>query len=290
MTESPPAGYNRRDKPLPHEFAYQVGFDITNTGMEAHTITLLKTTKQSGDPKLIVVNPRNSGFAVDEGPVICYDSIVQKMTIVKEWSMTETSMETDHIPALRIKTMKIMGAFEDAWTPADEKTSETIADLLEVTSDLTNEDVVPTVGGVNLPSSYGSIPLSTVTDAEAYTDYNLTTNDDPEGIVMDWDGIYDAMQYYTNGAKLKSLIGKIKNITLTQNRPFHSSYENKFIPKKIRYGNPHLFFGELLSVPHYTSLDQLVDKSQSFTSLAHAVCKIHVRFNEWNPDFDQARM
>ena len=247
VNERVPRGYNRRDKPLPHEMHYRFQLDLATAAKRATMLTMMRTTKGSNDPATIEVNPRNSNFAVDAGSVICYDSIVQKLTMSLDFTLSEHAIDTDGIKALGLYYFTIAGAWEDSWTPADEGvTTNTIADLLEITSEATtNDDVTPTFNGNDL-SATSTHPLSTVTMSEAFGDLNLSGANNIEGITFDQDQIYDAKQYYTNGGKLNTLMGHIHKVVLTENRPHKHVMISKFVPRKVRYGNPHLYFGTCL--------------------------------------------
>ncbi len=292
MPERPPPGYNRRDKPLPHEFYYQVALvGAVNTGNNFQA-TFLRTSTSSVDPKTIPVNPRHAAYAVDDGPVVCFDSIVQFITISTDISLTEGFMHTDKLAALKYYWWNIHGAFEDSWTPADERTTTTIAQLLHVTSTVAQEDVVPETGGLNITGV--DHPFSTVTMPEVFGDYDLSTNATPEDTTTDnfiLRELFDAKQYYTNGGKLNSLMGSINTGILTSQRnPHHSMFEKKFTPKQCRFANPHMIFSRQYHVPIPLDPSSAIGAGDSTASVNSLNLTIRVRFNEWNPDFDQARM
>lgn len=289
VSEKPPRGYDKMDKPLPHEFYYEVNFDATVAGNTGFIATYIRTTKNSVDPATIEVNPRNTNFAKDEGPVICYDSIVAKINLHYMWSLPKHFLETDKITALSFQRYPIQGVWEDAWTPADEKSTLTIAQLVNVLSDTTNEDVIPEFNGTNL-QGVGNHPLSTITAAEAFGDYSLTTDAVMEGVSMfNPQPLRDAFQYYTNGGKLKTIIGKITNHDLSRQKPNARFNVTKFIRPQFRNGNPHLFVGEAVQVPQPTSQQQYFSSGEDSTG-DHLRWAVHVRYNEWNKLFNQSRM
>jgi len=293
MAERPPPGYNRRDKPLPHDFTYLFDLKIADDTKNKAMCTFLRTSKLSVDPKTIPVNTRHASYAVDTGPLICFDSIVQMITITQDIQLTEESRKTDNIGAISIYDWNIHGAFEDSWTPADEKTTTTIAQLLHVISDTTNEDVVPEVAGnTDLPAL--DQPLSSVTGTEIFATYNMAVSAVQENTSADAgtiDELFDAKQYYTNGGKLNSLMGRMNKTILNQETKIHSSrFERKFTPRNVRFGNPHMFFARQFLLPKLLDSAQLTPFSQAVTATKHVGVRVNVRFNEWNPDFDQARM
>ncbi len=292
MAERPPPGYNKRDKPLHHSFYYSIGLRADSSQLNKSMMTFLRTTLDSVDPATINVNPRNSAFAVETSPTICFDSIIQMMTITQSIFLSEAAIATDKINQFAFYDWNIHGAFEDSWTPADEKTTTTIAQLLHVTSDTTKEDVVPEVNGVKITGK--DQPVSNkVFPTEAFGDYNLTTNKVPEGTTDDFDmidEIFDAKQYYTNGGKLNSLMGKINKTILTNHKRQSLRFEKRFTPKNVRFGNPHLFFGRQLYLPKVDEKGQLMIQGGTVGAAPQVGIKTNVRFNEWNPDFDQSRM
>ncbi len=292
MAERPPPGYDKRDKPLPHDFVYRVPLIASSQFGNKFMATFIRTSTDTGDPKTIEVNPRNTSFAVDKGPCICFDSIVQFMTISTDIILTESFVYTEKLSALAIYHYNIHGSFEDSWTPADEKTTTTIAQLLHITSDTTKEDVVPETAGADL-GTFQNHPLSTVTMAEAFGDYDLGTNLIPENTTDDQasiDELRDALQYYTNGGKLKTLMGKINRTILTNNRLSTHTFEKRFTPRSARFGNPHTFFGRQYIVPPFNDVDNIFPVDATLSGASVCGVNIRVRYNEWNPDFDQARM
>ncbi len=287
--ENPPRGYDSRDFPLPHRFIYDYMLELGVATKNSTMQTYMRTTKKSADPATIPVNPRNSAYAIETGPTICFDSIVAKMTISKLFTLTELA-KTDNIGAVKFHTMKIMGAWEDDYTAIDEDTSETIQTILELTMDATNEDVTPKYA-TNLIGTTANHPVSNLVDAdEAFGDWNLDTNLVMEGVAFNADTMFNALRFFTNGGKLKTLMGKYKTHILSQNRLFSNVFENKFVPKKVQFGVPAMYFGELVHIPLSTEPDQVVPTSQGLTGGGYLSCKTIVSFNEWNKEFDQRRM
>ncbi len=188
-----------------------------------------------------------------------------------------------------VQLMKILGAHEDSWTPADELTSTDTATLLGVTDDATKEDVTPTFNGTKLNNANNQ-PFSDVTMPEVFGDYNLTTNGVLEGVTTSVKNIFKAQHYYTNGGKLKSLHRNVQRLNFTQNKRFQNMYEKRFVPSKIRRAIESLYFGELIYMPIDTSTDSAHDPAHTATTGNHIFCVVNVEFNEWNKKFEQSRM
>jgi len=287
--ERPPRGYDRDDFSLPHRFQYSFGLDYGNQSNNDTMLTYMRTTKDSVNPETIEVNPKNTNFQVDAGPVVCYDSLVNQIMIRKMFTFTKHAHVTDTIPQIRIQTMKIIGAHEDSWTPADELTSIDTATLLSLVDDPTKEDVTPSFSGTKLGNA-GTQPLSDVTEAEVFGDYNLTTNATLESIAGSINNIFKAEHYYTNAGKLKSLHRPVQTFTLSQNKRYHKTYEKRFVPSRVRRAIESLYFGELIHMSIDSMFQSGHDPAHVATAGNHIWCTTLVQFNEWNKKFEQARM
>lgn len=283
----PPPGYRQMDHPLFHQFRYD--FDISAKSEVGNTtiMTLVKATKGSADPKTIEVNPKNAAFAVDAGAVHCFDSIADKLTFSMDLTLNNRAFQTDQVSALRVNYMFIYGAYAEAWTPEDELTTETIQEILDITSDNTNEDVIPTFSGtkMNNPSNQ---PLSTVTDAEAFVaDYGLTTDATMESTAFDLQNYWNAQTYFTNAGALRARTGKMNSIILTRSQPHRKVFIRSFVPKSIRRINPHTYFACLV---HCEVDGSQLTRAADLSAGGHVKCTTYVNSLEWNSEFDQSRM
>ncbi len=287
--ERPPRGYDRDDFSLPHRFLYTFGLDFGDQTKNSTMLTYLRTSKDAVNPETIEVHPKNTNFAVDGGPVVCYDSIVNQIMINKKFVFTKHAHVTDQIPKIPVQTMKIIGSREDSWTPADELTTNDVATILLLTDDVTKEDVTPTFSGVDLGNA-GNQPLSTVTMPEVFGDYNLTTNAVLESVAFDVNQVFRAEHYYTNGGKVKSLHRPVKSFTLSQNKRYHNEYEKRFVPQRVRRAVESLIFSEVVHVAIDADGRSAHDVAHVATAGNHVWCFTEVQFNEWNKKFEQARV
>lgn len=290
MSERPPPGYDVNDEPLPHQFSYNFKLGCVNETSNKLQLVFLRTSNLSIQNKLIHVNHRHADFAKDTGPLVQDESIINRIRIRTTIMATEQMLSIDRLPAMAYYWYNIHGAFEDSWTPADKLTTTTIAQLLHVTSDTTNEDVVPETSGANL----GAVdhPVSTVTGTEVFGTYDLSTTLTPENTTDDANilqELYDAKSYYTNGGKLNSLMGHINRKILTPNRTIFTMYEDRFVPRQCRHGNPHMYFGRQYLVPAIGDIAQVLPSSTLTSETQHLGGIVTVNFNEWNRDFDQSR-
>ncbi len=291
MAERPPFGYNKRDKPLPHLFAHIFGLNMLTDTVRSTVSTFLRTSKATNDPSTIEVNPRNAAFAVDTGALICEDSIVQKMSIVKSYSLSEGARETENFLAVKLFHTNIMGVFEDSWTPKDEKTNLEVEDILELTRDATNMDVTPKFNSTSLTGAVvGAHPLSNVTKTEVFGDLNLSGDATMEGVEFDLDTYFDSKRFMTNGGKVNAASPRMGSTILNvANGGYSTSGGVKFLPKHMRFGRRDLFFGEIHHLPKQNNVAQIVDHLQVPANAMTVSVKIIVAFNEWNTEFDQKR-
>lgn len=291
MAERPPPGYRRFDKPLPHEFEYDFGLNFLNESRNSTSCTYLRNKNNAFAPDTIEVNPKHASFAVDTGPLICSDSLVQFMSIKTDYMLGNTAqgVDTNKSAGYLLRMFKIFGCWEDSWTPLDQTSGDTISVILKVTSDTTNEDVVATPNGTDLSNESGQ-PLSTVTATETFAHYGLAVDAKMEGVDLDFDKLFQAKRYYTNGGKLNTLMGNVRTIVLNKNRTHIRTFEKRRVPRACQRGQPHLFFGEHINMPIYTDIDSLSDGVIAPTDATAVTVHKKIFFNEWNPDFMQAQV
>ncbi len=289
MAERPPKGYNRRDKPLPHLFEYNVGLRINSSGLQSFISSYIRTHKDTNDPTTIEVNSRNANFLVDTGSLICEDSIVQKMHIVKTYTMGLLMLDTDKIRHVKVFHSMYGGVFSDSWSPEDEKTSLAVEDILELTDDeATNMDVTPKFAGANFVS-YTNHPVSNVTKTEVFGDLNLSVNLVPEGVAFDLDTYFNSKRFYTNGGKVQAASPFIGATTLTHQKPFYTTSYTKFIKQHLRFGRRDLYIGELHHLPQYDASAQITDPFDAPSASSQVTMKVICSYNEWNEDFNQKK-
>ncbi len=291
MPEKPPRGYRTNDRGLNHHFVYDFTLDITDETKNSTIATLLRTSDDTVDPSTIEVNDRNANFAEDAGPLICADSIVQKMSCIKVMGLTELAYSTDRLYNVKLMQSQIAGCFPEDWNPLDDRTSLKVEDICEVTYDATKQDVTPKFSGIDLPEgNSGAHPFSDVTDAEVFGDYNLTTSDNNESVAFDLDTYFSARKNYSNKGALKKVMPFIRSHRLNAAKEYGKSFSmTKFIPERCRYGREGLFLGDLIHLPIYTRPEQFTDSFTAPTAGAHVFVKYIVNFTEFNTEFNQKR-
>ncbi len=104
-----------------------------------------------------------------------------------------------------------------------------------------------------------------------------------EGVAWSNNIFYDALQYYTNEAKIRSVIGGMKWVTLSRDRPFHKARFR--IRPSVKRMNPYAYMGIVTNVPK-TDTYPSYNLSGDTTNVSHVQVSANVRYNEWNQDFD----
>ncbi len=238
--ERPPRGYDTRDFPLPHEFNYHYSLSLTSTKNGTYMPYIHMYGTAALLPETIEVNPDNSNFAVETGSVTQPRSKIARANIITTFSLTEGFLITDALSHLTVLHQNIFGCFEDAWSPKDRKTGSSIATILGVIDEPTNEDVIPLYNNIKcvLEEDY---PLSTINQAEVVGNAGLNTDAKMECATIDLDTYFDAVQYYSISNKMKTVAGRVKKVTLTKNHPTHSIFESRFIPRSCQNGQPYTF-------------------------------------------------
>ncbi len=152
--------------------------------------------------------------------------------------------------------------------------------------DTGNKDVYPLYSGTDLGLA-SSMGLSTVPYSEVFGDVGLTTDAKIESVAFDDEKFYDALQYYSNSSMLKKVVGPTHSVIVSRNKPY-IYHSNKFTYPTVKRGNPYTFCGILVWVPAAGGQEQLFVAADT-TPIDHIHIMIRARFDEWNPEFEQAQ-
>ncbi len=303
----PPKGFKAEEYPLRHRlvhaFQLAIGSDNANTAF----LPLVRSSKNAGGgvlnlPSTIQVNPHNSDYEEETGPLCQQMSIIDRLRISMKFTMLEqcdTLHETaagtflgDSIQAFSFLWRPIFNVYPEKMDAADDDTTNTVAAILGMTKDDTNEDVVPVTTN-NLPvggASDTDLPISTTNvDAEVFGDYNMSTDLIMEDHVFDEDLLQSGLRRFTNKGALRSCLGRTRHVTLSQNRRYHNVYLDKFVPRAIRRIQPFALFGIQVHIPIHTHVSQHFLGTAPSTSLGHLGVKIITNYHEWNSEFDNDR-
>ncbi len=281
-----PRGYQRFDYPFHHHFVYQHSYDITAETKNDTMLTLLRSSDVASKAKTVNVNPQNTSFVKETGPLICQGSIVDKMKIHQIHTLTELLTETDKIHTLMLHQAIIGGCFAEDWDPLDDASSLEVEDIVRLTYDTTNRDVTPKFSGTDLVA--GIHPMVTELDAEVFGDLNLTTDTKMEAINFDPDVYFNSKRYGSTGSAVNKVMPSLRSLYLNDKKSASiTSSFTKFVPERCRYGRRGLFFGMLEHVPIFSNSRQICDPYTSPTAGSHIISTTVVDFMEWNTQFEQ---
>ncbi len=281
--EYPPKGFGAISYPLPQSFEYLFTLQAEGPTKDATILTFIRSSEVVTAPEAIEVNPSNTAFAEDVGPLIAMNSIVPKVTVNLKMSLTKAAIETDSLRTMTVKMMPIYSAFLDGVEAIDTKTNVQIEDILELQHETGNKDVYPLFSGTDL--GLGTQPLSNVNATEVFGDMGLSVDTKLESVAFDESLLWDALRFYSNRAKLQKAIGKVKSITLSRDRPFRMFSDNFTYPM-VKRGNPYTFCGLLIWIPQVDSLGQVFRAAET-TAIEHLYATCGVHYSEWNADHDQ---
>ncbi len=107
-----------------------------------------------------------------------------------------------------------------------------------------------------------------------------------EGVAFDSQLFYDALHYFSNGNKLKSVQGGLKWFRLNRQHP-----SRKFrivLRSKNKFLNPYSFFGVLSHCPIAGTIEQHAIDTD-ITDINHVAVRMTTRYNEWNEFFNMER-
>ncbi len=284
----PPRGYTKQQHPLIHSWETQFPLDVEDALKSSTMITLFRAVEATGAED-VEVNPSNLAFAEDAGPAVFMGSIVPRISVQMTARIQKVGFEIDAIAKLMFKWMPIYTSFlnsldaENVGTPASD-----IETILELEHDVTEKKVQPIYNGTKLlNNAITNGPLSTVSDVETFADYGYTTNQRMEGIAFDEKAFWDAKSYYTNKGMLNKVTGRFNNVYLDYHRKDYTYSSNNFTNPIVKRGNPYTGCFILFHAPQADEVQQLCRDADVTTSVAHIWITLRVRFEEWNPDFDQ---
>ncbi len=286
----PPRGFEEGKHPLRHKMYYTAGLSlITATQNTAH-FPVVRYYKTVNDPDTIDVNPKHASYDKETGPMCSPQSIIDRMKINITLSLTKIALSK--VTAIRCWWQPIINAFPEKLDAADDFTGDTVASLLKVTKDATEEDVTPSFSDVKFTvvgSSDRLHPLSTVNKTETIAHANLDTDATAESVGWNDENIKDALLHYTNKGALRSCLGRRRYVTLTEKNPIHSFYIDKPVPRAIRRMVPYSYMGILIHLPVVADNDQIYQDTDPTAAIAYVGATVKIKYNEWNSEHNQDR-
>ncbi len=284
MAKRPPKGYRMTEYPLPHNFGFGCDLMGEDETKNTYILDLIRATEACTGAEAVEVNPRHPSFAEDGGAACFMGSIVPRMSVNFTISLTKLAIETDKMQQIAVRWMPIYTSFLSSLEAEDDKTAVQIEDILELTHNTDNKDVHPTHSTVNIVG-LGNHPMSTVGYAEAFSDIGLTGNATIESVAFDEGLFWDAKQYYTNSGMLNKVTGKMNTVVITRDRPYKFG-SNNFTNPIVKRMNSYTFCGILFHIPQGDTPGQYFTIAET-TAIDHVHIRGFVRYDEWNPHFDQ---
>ncbi len=285
MRKFPPRGYRNDEYPLPHNSSFAFSLNAENETLNSTILPIFRQSEACINAESIEVNPNNTAFAEEPGATCFRGSIIPKVNISYRISMTKGAIETDKMRSLIVNVMPIYTSFLDSLDAEDEKTATDIEGLLSLEHATDNKDTQPIYSAVKLLNA-SSLPMTTLGYTETRTDWGIASTDILESVAFSKEGIYDTLQYKTNAGMLKKVMGNMRAILVTRDRPYRY-YSNNFTYPTVKRMNPYTFCGILFHLEQAGSVDQVFIAGDT-TDIPHIHINGRIRFDEWNNGFEQA--
>ncbi len=281
-----PKGYRRNEHPLPHEFDYNFTLKPLTTLKQHTMVTFLRTSEQYTGIEAVEVNPSHANFAEETGPGIANGSIIPKLSIDVKVTGSQALWADNEFGKINCHFMPIYIAFLDTLEAQDTKTDVQVEDILELSHATGTHATSPLYDGNDLTGIASPHPLNTVLRAEVFGDYGLTASDTLEHVNFDLNVFFDALSYYSNASMLRKTTGKMKTFSLSRDRTYHQ-FSNNFTFPMVKRGNSYTFCGALCWVDKPGDRGSYGASTDYLSTADEIHWRIHTRYDEWNPDFDQ---
>ncbi len=174
--------------------------------------------------------------------------------------------------------------FLDTYEAIDVKTDVEVQDILEFLTNTGNKYGYPIYSGTDLFGTPGNYPLSTVAETETFAMLGLTTDAKLEEVIFDPELYDDAKQYYTNQSMLRKVTGREHRVHLTHDRAYMYRSFNYTSPT-VKRANEYMSCWILIWLDARNTKHQFPNTNA--TDIAHVDFQVEVRYDEWNPHFDQ---
>ncbi len=221
-------------------------------------------------------NPQHASFAEYSGSSCYPESHINSIMAKLRFTMTKGLLTTDGIHAVKVDFMPIFMSFLEDYTPIDEKSTDTVEDVLKLQHETTDRQGGGLYNGTDM-----EIPFAGASDLGTATPF-LTVDLKAEETDFSLGKYFDAIHYYTIAGKIKAVQGGLNSIILTKTRP--TVEVNIKMRNKIKAVNPYMLFGVMVQMIFDDNAHQLVT-SDECTDLDHVYVNFRYRFNEWNGAF-----
>ncbi len=268
--------------PRPHQMDHSWEHSIESSTNNFYTnYPLIMYDEGLGAPSAYEANPEHASFVETNGPNCFPESRIDNIFAQLTFSLTKGAITTDALPAVKCCFLPVFVAFDDALA-IDELSSLEVQDVLEIQRESTDRQTYPLFNNVNMLEHFAN---SALLDANVP---GLTTTQQLEGVSFSVNEYYDMLQYLTNSAKLKVCQGGLKWITLTETKPI-AKIKLRLRPK-VKSMNEYAYFGVIVGVPPAGGNYQYGKVGDSTADLPHVNVIMRSRANEWNQEFNMARI
>ncbi len=267
----------------PHNMNHSWAHSLESATVNNTTIyPLLMYDEGLGTPSAYEANPENTAF-IEAGERNCYpESRIDNVFMNIRFSLTKLALETDKLHMVRMAFMMIHTAFIEDLTANDELSGLDISEILELDSETTDRQAYPLWNDVDMADAFGTTAANLPTNVPS-----LDTNQSIEAVAFSAAVYYDAINYYTNAAKLKKVASGMKWFTLTKDRPYREF--KLFIHSKNKFMNPYSFMGVMCYLAEGNTKDQIPIDADT-TAVNHVRVDATTRFYEWNGQFNMKRV
>lgn len=267
-----------KKKIYPNVHVLEHKFQLTGytAGYNSTIYPVIMQDEAQGDPNSKYTNPESGSFAESNEPNCYPDSRVNSARLNLELSLAKGTYVTDNVEVLRVAVIPIQTAFLENLTAINDATSEEVEDLLELQHETTDRQTYPLWNGNKLTGD----TLALGTDVPG-----LTTNQNIEGVTLDINKLYDSLQFYTNGGKVRHTIGRIRWVNISRRRLFRMQIR---FGSKTKAQNPYTFAGVLIHLPLQSEINSAVENG-ALTNIPHLNIRAFSRYNEWNENFNMMR-
>ncbi len=280
-----PRGYYRGDWPLPVLRELEFGFSLYGGESPAENCTIIPLfyhdEKAQLAPQDFETNPINAGFTevTDAGAIT--NSIIPYLKLNITASLTKFAVETDKVRYASFMVQPIYTAFKQDLDATDQKTTETVASMLELQYDASTEEVFPIFHGTDLPENDGG--------NFGPSQLGLTTDVKPEGVTFDFDNLAYMQRHSSVKGIVNKILGKRKWYTITRDRPVRINSSNYVFPT-VKRANTYMFCGLIIYAPDEYNKHSLITSGDLSDPVAgsHIKFMMNWSFDIWNPLFDSS--
>ncbi len=269
--------------PRPHDWSYNFAMPIESAAVRATTICPIITYDEGlGAMSAYKSNPVNASF-VEAATDHCFPTSRVNRIFCELKAQMSKIMLTDAVSEVRFATSIIHCAFDDG-EAEDEVSTLDLNEIIELTGETTDRQTYPLWNDIDLHDFKSNAGL----DMPAETP-GLDTDLEIEATAFNLDDYYDCLHYYTNGAKLRTIMTPLKWHTIAKQKTsaqiLHFSQQSN-----TKFLNPYTFLGLLIHVPQNIDKDQYGKPADTTVETSTLEFTFHTRYNEFNHEFNHSML